>query len=358
MRARILVVCPIGLGNFLMAEPAMRMLSEHFGSKHCELLALRGGIAELGRESGLFDKVHLWDPDKQGLWDGLRTLWKLRKQKYTWIISLFPTGHWKYSAFLSTLKAERRAGFNYQANPLAKISQKPSLCINLERHDTEQNLRLACAITGRSCPVESAIVPPIRPMAAAPIPCEPFFVCHPGSSAERLMEHKRVPPELFAQLIEHIHQEFGYKCILIGGPEEAHLRNRLTELCPAECLLDRPTKSLADLSAVMGSSLFFLGNDSGLMHIAASLQRPVIAFFGPTDENRTGPWAAPRVQNLILRQKAFTCGPCWTLENLGQNQACPKGDYPCLQAFPVDQAWQQIQEFLHTQEWMRNQSDS
>lgn len=350
MRARILVVCPIGLGNFLMAEPAMRMLSEHFGADRCELLALRGGIAELGRESGLFGRIHLWDPDKQHLLQGLKLIWNLRRHKYTWIISLFPTGHWKYSAFLSLLRTDKRAGFNYAQNPLASFSQKPSLCINLQRHDTEQNLRLACAITGRSCPVDSAIVPPIRPLASAPIPCEPFFVCHPGSSAERLMEHKRAKPELFAQLIHQIHQEFGFKCILIGGPEEAHLRSQIAEHCPSECLLDRPTKSLADLSAVIGSSLFFLGNDSGLMHIAASLQRPIIAFFGPTDEKRTGPWAAPKVRNLILRQSEFSCGPCWTLQNLGHNQACPKGDYPCLIQFPLESAWNQIRQFLHTQE--------
>jgi ADP-heptose:LPS heptosyltransferase len=188
----ILIVCPIGLGNFYMVEPAIRKISEHFGATNCHLLALRGGVAELGRSSQLFAKIHAWDPDKESLLVGMNRLWQLRKVKFAWIVSLFPTGHWKYSLFTALLRSKRRAGFAYDGNPLSSWMQCPALPINPDRHDTEQNLRLASAVTGTSCPIEASINPPIVPRAESPLPCERYFVCHPGSSAERMMEHKRV----------------------------------------------------------------------------------------------------------------------------------------------------------------------
>jgi heptosyltransferase II len=149
-----------------------------------------------------------------------------------------------------------------------------------------------------------------------------------------------------AQVIQRIWNYYGIKCVLIGGPEEQGLRDQISGLCSAESLVVRPTKSLADLGAVIGSSLFFLGNDSGLMHVSTSLKRPVIAFFGPTDEGRTGPWCAPGIAKLILRNESYSCGPCWTLKSLGENKPCPIGNYPCLTELDIEQVWDKIQLFL------------
>ena len=117
-----------------------------------------------------------------------------------------------------------------------------------------------------------------------------YFVCHPGSSAERGMEEKRLPPEIFASLIASIHREFGLTALLIGGPEESALRAQHPRPGAGDACREAPSGSLAEVAGQIAGSRFFLGNDSGLMHVAAALGKRCAAFFGPTDERRTGPY--------------------------------------------------------------------
>ena len=62
----ILVLCPIGLGNFLMATPALRALSRGVGRERLSFLALKPSIAEMAGGSDLFNEVVCWDPDQIG----------------------------------------------------------------------------------------------------------------------------------------------------------------------------------------------------------------------------------------------------------------------------------------------------
>jgi ADP-heptose:LPS heptosyltransferase len=352
-----------------MIEPALRQLSQHFGAEQIHFLALKGGVAALAKASGLVAEVHSWDPDSQSKAVGWALHQKLRKTKWQWIIRMFPTGHWKYTLFLHTLPAEHRAGFVYPTQGLGRViprllpqRQDVDLTIDLQAHDVVHNLRLAealIALDSRTPPAHSegdfapsAILCPLEARAVTPLPSEAYLVLHPGSSAERGMEFKRLPPHVFGALARRIWEEKSWKTVLIGGPEEATLRAEVMAAAPGDFWLERPTRSLEDLAAVIQTSQMFLGNDSGLMHLASALQRPVLAFFGPTDEGRTGPWGAPGVPTWTLRQK-MACAPCWTLKNLGSQPPCPWGDWRCLQKWDFEDLWntdQGVAEFLNQAE--------
>jgi len=76
--AKALVICPIGLGNFIMATPALQHLSQHFGSARLHLLALKPGIQQMAEAAGYFGKVFYWDPDRESLSRGLSVLRRIR----------------------------------------------------------------------------------------------------------------------------------------------------------------------------------------------------------------------------------------------------------------------------------------
>ena len=78
--SKTLVICPIGLGNFIMATPALKALSNKIGSENLCLLALKPGIKQMAKEGGLFGEVFFWDPDKESMLSGIRLLSKLRFQ--------------------------------------------------------------------------------------------------------------------------------------------------------------------------------------------------------------------------------------------------------------------------------------
>jgi ADP-heptose:LPS heptosyltransferase len=53
------------------------------------------------------------------------------------------------------------------------------------------------------------------------------------------------------------------------------------------------------LAAAIDNCQTLICNDSGPMHLAAALATPVVALFGPSDENRTGPWAPPERKRVV-----------------------------------------------------------
>ncbi len=89
------------------------------------------------------------------------------------------------------------------------------------------------------------------------------------------------------------------KFILVGSSnEKVKFYNKLTKDIDNDLIIDLFGCSLTLTSAFMKNSNFFIGNDSGLMHLAISSQLRVIALFGPTDDNVYGPYGR---DNIIIR---------------------------------------------------------
>lgn len=143
---KTLVLCPIGLGNFIMATPALRLLSQEVGRENLGLLALKGGIAHLGRHSSYFGIVHAFDPDKEGPRAALRLLLQVREERYGAALLLFPSCDWRYPLFAWLAGIRRRLGFAYRgAVPLLHTRSLP---VDPGAHDAAQNLRLVRCFLG------------------------------------------------------------------------------------------------------------------------------------------------------------------------------------------------------------------
>lgn len=348
---RTLVLCPIGIGNFIMATPALRALHAALGPERLEFLALKPGIAAMARGGGFFGAVHAWDPDKEGILRGLSLLASLRARRFTHSLALFPSSHWKFSLFQFLAGARFREGFRYPHNRLPEWVQHHSLPLE-KLHDTPQNIRLVGAFLRDPVVDPGEPFLPFQPVAPAPpagLPDFPFFACHPGSSAERGMADKRLAPDAFAALIRRVHHETGWPCVLVGGPEEQALRAAVAMDC-RDALLTVEMRSLAETAGTLAAARFFLGNDSGLMHVAAAAGTRCAAYFGPTDERRTGPYGywetrggAPR--HLILRRAGTE--PAWTIDTVGAN---PHMDRETRARWDLDvpAAWEELKGWIRT----------
>jgi len=357
---KTLVVCPIGLGNFVMATPALSLLSNQIGRANLHLLALKPAIKQMAEASDLFGMVPFWDVDREGFRPGLALIGSLRKQQYDYSIALFPTGDWKFGLFALLAGARTRVGFAYPNSRIPERLQTVSLPLDPLLHDTDQNYRFADHLLGTPRRVVSTLND--APLAQAdlslqfPFPSshkqvdeltgQRYFVCHPGSSAERGMRDKRLPAHAFAEVIRRIYAQFGLRCILIGGPEEADLRTQIQADLRDETL-NITSSNLNELAALIAHSQLYVGNDSGLMHVAVALGKRCIAFFGPTDDRRNGPYYGTEPgRHLIVRRDDLTCSPCWTLLTVGANPACIYGDTRCLTDLSIDKVWPRIASYL------------
>jgi ADP-heptose:LPS heptosyltransferase len=114
---------------------------------------------------------------------------------------------------------------------------------------------------------------------------ERIVVVHPGSGSEA----KRWPMTSFAALVEALAAEGRVRLVIVVGyAEQAMAAEFLARLRAAKPLVaeDWP---LIPTAALIAQAAVFIGNDSGLTHLAAALARPTVAIFGPTDPEIWGP---------------------------------------------------------------------
>ncbi len=102
-------------------------------------------------------------------------------------------------------------------------------------------------------------------------------------------------PEYFAELIERLTGPTGIlpggRVALFGRDDERPMAHRLIEAIPAERCIDLIGKlDLLTASACLARCTFYVGNDSGLMHLAAASGVPTLGLFGPTREQLYAPW--------------------------------------------------------------------
>jgi len=116
---------------------------------------------------------------------------------------------------------------------------------------------------------------------------------------------KQWSPVSFAQVADQLQKE-GIRVAVIGGPDETdpgHAVVRHMTTSPIDLV---GKTSIKDLIALLRRSCLLITNDSGPMHLAAALNTPVVALFGPTDPGRTGPYGAG---HLVFRS-GIPCSPC------------------------------------------------
>jgi ADP-heptose:LPS heptosyltransferase len=126
----------------------------------------------------------------------------------------------------------------------------------------------------------------------------PFALLLPGTN----WPTKRWPVEKYAALVEPLRQRFGLASVAGGGPDALELAAGIG----ADRNLAGRT-SLRQLVALLERADLVIANDSGPMHIASALARPLVTIFGPTNPLRTGPYG--RLDTVT--RLPLPCSPCY-----------------------------------------------
>lgn len=131
----------------------------------------------------------------------------------------------------------------------------------------------------------------------------PYAVLHPGTSA--FGAHKRWPPAFFGRLAERLVRDAGLEVLVTSGPGEHELAREVASHCGVVVWLPE-TRSLLQLAAFLEGARVFVSADTGPMHLAAALQVPVVALFGPKDPIVYGPFGT---KSRVV-QASVPCAPC------------------------------------------------
>jgi len=169
------------------------------------------------------------------------------------------------------------------------------------RHVVEQNLSVAQAVFERelaSRPPDISCDFPRDPQAEerivhrlAELGIGNFAVLNPGAG----WGAKRWPAERYGEVARKLAEQ-GVQSILNYGPGEEELV-RAAEVASGGTA-KAMTCTISELIALARRARLFIGGDTGPLHLAAALQVPVVATFGPTDPARNGPYGA---RSIVLR---------------------------------------------------------
>lgn len=137
-------------------------------------------------------------------------------------------------------------------------------------------------------------------------------------------ETKHWGKDKFAAVARHFLSK-GFAAILIGSQRERGVCEEVAALAPGAIDLAGMT-TLTELTALIRRSAISITNDSGPMHLAVALDRPVVSIFGPTDSI----WIGPYQRSNAVLQADLACSPCYLrrLKQCHHAHACMSGVSP------------------------------
>jgi ADP-heptose:LPS heptosyltransferase len=152
------------------------------------------------------------------------------------------------------------------------------------------------------------------------------IVIHPGSGSRK----KVWPLVRFLELVNHLQAHQDLKPLIVLGPAEgAEVQKAFEEMRSSAPILAKGL-SLIQLASVMKGCRLFIGNDSGISHMAASLGLPVVVIFGPTNPKV---WS-PRGERVRVVRLGIPCSPC------PQEKFFQCKDFECMKGIEIKEVLQ------------------
>ncbi|MDP2132731.1 MAG: lipopolysaccharide heptosyltransferase I [Sulfuritalea sp.] len=198
------------------------------------------------------------------------------------------------SALIARSARGRRCGYAAASarEPLAARFYDTVFEVPKNLHAVERNLHLAALAAGyTAAPIANYGIA----AAPAPTPVGPSAILLTATSRD----DKLWPEEHWIRVGRALHQR-GLTCLLPSGSADERARaERLAQAIPAAVAL--APLSLAEVAAHIAAARIVIGVDTGLVHLAAALGRPVLALFCASDPALTGVYATTPAINLGAR---------------------------------------------------------
>ncbi len=286
---RILIVSTTALGDTLWAAPAIENLRRTFPKAYLALLTRPVGL-EIFKHSPHLDKIYLLK--------NLFSLWKqLRRERFDTVL-LFHASQRPILPLCSLIGAERIIATSGINKGLDGLLTHP--LDNFTKHEIVRRLEIAEAIGAKR--LTEALSLFLLDSERLPKRGGRWIALHPGAKDR----FKRWPASHFIELGRLLKEAYGCEILITGNPEEKPLMEQIASQIPGARLYEAGT-SLRSFAALLEGIDLLISNDTGPVHLACALKRPVIALYSATDPGLCGPHTAP--QALAL-SKPPTCSPC------------------------------------------------
>ncbi|MCX2726227.1 glycosyltransferase family 9 protein [Thermomicrobium sp. 4228-Ro] len=320
---RILVVKIADLGDTVLILPAIRALRRAFPEARIDLLTSPVG-AELAALCPDIDGIHVVDKAKlreaRGFLTLGRTCWTLTRAGYDAVVLLHHlttrAGWWLYRLLLAATRSPVTVGLD---NGTGGFFTHPIPDRGFGASSEWQYALQAVEALGATGQVSGPylVIPEAARRAAsrllASVP-RPYVVIHPGVGP--FAPARLWPPDHFGTVARQL-ADAGFGIVVTGTAHETDLARPIQRVARALDLAGRT--SLPVLAAVLADAALVIGSDCGVVHLAAALDRPTLALFGPTNVEAWRPLGStivtpdgtpPSGTRIVALTRQLPCSPC------------------------------------------------
>lgn len=336
-RQRILIVAVNWLGDLLFMSPAIRSIRRAHPDSHIACLVAPRGLDLLAGNPHL-NEVIAWEEGRgPGGWLRIFPLARrLRAGRFDTVFLFHRSFSRTLAAWLAGIR-ERIGYRTWKRGWLLTTPVEPPAKDSV--HKAEWFLRLvgAAGIVPAGMQYDAGLLPEdarhaeelLRAMKVAAD--EPLVALHAGAN----WRLKRWPPGHFARLADALADKYGARVLFIGGPDDLPLIRGIAGRMRTEPLMAAGRTTFRQMGALLARTRLLVSNDSGPLHMGIAVGVPVVALFGPTKPELTGP---PEGSKAVTLFGSIGCPvPCYQLN-------CPAN--LCMGQISVEQVLEAAGKFL------------
>ncbi len=330
------------IGDAVMTMPAMRALRQANPGAKITLL-VKPWVSPLFEKDPNVDAIIHYRREHQGILGKLRLAREIRKYRFC---EAFLFQNAMDAAVLSFLAGiPERVGYSRDGRRLLLTRPVPYDRNSGSVHHIEYylNLLLKSGLQAEKSSPWIYLSLDERQQARARLEelKRPVIAINPGATYG---SSKRWHPRRFAEVAWKVINELHGSVVILGGPSEAAIAAEIAGLLEAADTLHKSEPrhlvlagktSLRELAAVISESDILVTNDSGPMHMGYAVGTPVVAIFGSTSPEATGPVG----EGDIVIRKALDCSPCFERE-------CSKGDLKCMDLITTEDVFSAVQRLV------------
>ncbi|MGB0714564.1 MAG: lipopolysaccharide heptosyltransferase II [Phycisphaerae bacterium] len=325
---RILLVKPSSLGDVLHGLPVLHFLRRRFPTSIIHWLVAKPLAPLIADQPGI-DQLVMFDRKTLGRagrsWQATGELSafikSLRRARYDLVIDL--QGLFRSAFFTWISGAPVRIGFREAREGARWLYSHHIPVAEDSLHAVDRNCDVARLFEPAAAPArfDYRIEPESERVALDLIKGiglnqNAYIALVPGAR----WETKMWPPTSFAQVAIKLVERLGLRSILLGGPDDHERCQHIERESDGAAVSLAGRTSLAGLAALIRHASCVVCHDSGAMHMAVAMEKPLVCIVGPTNPDRTGPYR----RRADVVQKSLDCSPCYLrkLSQCGFEHAC------------------------------------
>ena len=326
MKERLLIRLG-SMGDVVLATAAANALREDLGDSCVDVL-VKEAWAPLWRNHPAVRQIHAWRKRPLELYRWARTL---RQIEYAEVIDLQASARTQALLRIARQRVVRRP---------KRYTIRRRLLVRWHRFGPPRDYSVLdsfVAASGSRAPAIPSLHPGIeaRAKAARLLPSSRKLI---GLAPGARHETKRWPIQRFIALGRELVARGNRPLPVFFGPDEDGLHAQWRVHWPGDGTWVPIREDLEVAAASLARLRGLVSNDTGLMHMAAAMETPVIAFFGPTVRQFGFAPAGP--SHRILEVDGLACRPC----SVHGGSRCPKGHFRCMLDLDVRTVLQHVEE--------------